>query len=1325
MDFHVLTFDIVDEVTEDNEQESQETHTYEQQKKPHKKCVVRMFGRNISGKSVTMSVHGFQPYFYVYLPVPVTAKPAIIHKAASEIMQKLDYFIRDNVIDSLVSCNVVKKEDVYGFQANEKKLFIKIECDSVTVHNMYIRAVQNIAGIHDRLGLYKEILAAPPGVNTTPTKKKINGILHETKGYKLPGEDQLLLQGSIADITKGLSLRIPVSGPLILYESNVPPILRFIHNTGIDPCNIVHVSDYTEDPSAGLYTTNIAGVCSIESVSKNVVMCEEMIIAPFIEGSFDIEASSSHGQFPLPKKTYRELIFDLCEHLSRNNKFSTKMASQDVSNITSKWGIEYVPADNIFTEGIDYIHTLIHQCFSDSVSRSYDLRSIYTKPHKKNIPAQINLIASITYVMVCYLLHFKQLQKTDTYASTLFAKYTDKLDNILSDALPPVEGDKCIQIGLTYKRFGSPGCYKKVIFTLAGCSPIVSEDTVVPEVYSFDTEQEVIIAHSKMIQQDDIDIIIGYNTDNFDWKFLYIRACELGIVQEFLRLTRYKSKQAKYTEQTLQSAAFGKNMLYYVETTGRLQIDLYRVISSDPCIKLISYKLDAVAANFMRGKIKSGRINKGHNETILETSGTQQLRVSDYITIQTNKGAYEEPALLENTYAGAGKDVTSKYRIKAITSDSITIEGEYQLEFDKYSGGCFWCEGKDDISPEDIFKFQRGSDDDRSKIAKYCIQDCVLCNRLMDRLDIFTTRMCMANVCSVPIQWVFSRGQGIKILSLFTKQSQSEGKVLPTLEPIESSESYDGAIVLKPKKKIYTEDDEIVAVLDFNSLYPSCMIAEDLSHDTIVLDQKYLNLPGYTYNSVVYPVYSPETGEVCGDKTVIYASTPGKKGIVPRVLENLLRQRAECRKDIEKTADPNKKKVLDGMQLAFKTVANSVYGSTGASTSAIRCTPIAASTTAAGRKNLLFASGEAMRLYGCETVYGDTDSIFVIFPPHHLSACKTRNEKLYTVIQLAKKLGKEISVQLKRPHNLEFEKAISPFILVSKKRYVGQYFTKEWDLACSYVNSMGLELKRRDNAPIVKQIYGEIINIIMKYRDLARAKEYLHRSIQEVLDGTIPFARFILSKNLNVYTSASPPAHKVLADRMADRDPGSAPAINSRLPYAYITNQYIQDNPDCKQGERIEHPDYILKKGLTLDYIFYVTNQIQVPISRILVLEYGKYGDLHDKKFYEDGLREVDRVHFADSIRQKKMQLQGIRSISNFISVEQKPSQVNSIDSEQKPSQVHADLRKPIKKVSQCKVAIKTQNTTLTGSQVTVKKNMKRKAKKDTTKSTNITAFFS
>jgi hypothetical protein len=88
---------------------------------------------------------------------------------------------------------------------------------------------------------------------------------------------------------------------------------------------------------------------------------------------------------------------------------------------------------------------------------------------------------------------------------------------------------------------------------------------------------------------------------------------------------------------------------------------------------------------------------------------------------------------------------------------------------------------KDDVSAKDIFRLQDGSDDDRAVIAKYCVQDCALVTRLAERLTVVINAIAMSNVCSVPLQYIFSRGQGIKCTSQVAKVCRERGFLMKTL----------------------------------------------------------------------------------------------------------------------------------------------------------------------------------------------------------------------------------------------------------------------------------------------------------------------------------------------------------------------------------------------------------------------------------------------------------------------------------------------------------------------------------------------------------------
>jgi len=73
-------------------------------------------------------------------------------------------------------------------------------------------------------------------------------------------------------------------------------------------------------------------------------------------------------------------------------------------------------------------------------------------------------------------------------------------------------------------------------------------------------------------------------------------------------------------------------------------------------------------------------------------------------------------------------------------------------------------------------------------------------------------------------------------------------------------------------------------------------------------------------------------------------------------------------------------------------------------------------------------------------------------------------------------------------------------------------------------------------------------------------------------------------------------AHKVLADRMAQRDPGNAPASGERIGYVYITKPGQEASK--LQGDRIETPLFVKENKLVPDYKHYIEHQLQNPISQ-------------------------------------------------------------------------------------------------------------------------------
>jgi DNA polymerase elongation subunit (family B) len=210
-----------------------------------------------------------------------------------------------------------------------------------------------------------------------------------------------------------------------------------------------------------------------------------------------------------------------------------------------------------------------------------------------------------------------------------------------------------------------------------------------------------------------------------------------------------------------------------------------------------------------------------------------------------------------------------------------------------------------------------------------------------------------------------------------------------------------------------------------------------------------------------------------------------------------------------------------------------------------------------------------------------------------------------------------------------------PFCLLSKKRYVGMLY--ENDYKKGKRKEMGIVLKRRDNAPIVKDIYGGVIDILMKEQDIQKALDFLNHSLDDIVSERTPIDKLIITKSLgSSYKNPNQIAHKVLANRITDREPGNKPASGDRIPFVYICNP----KKDALQGEKIETPTFIRENRLKIDYGFYITNQIMKPIQQLFSLVLPQMWKLQGRaskieQFSQDIselTRKTDPTKLADKI---------------------------------------------------------------------------------------------
>ena len=197
--------------------------------------------------------------------------------------------------------------------------------------------------------------------------------------------------------------------------------------------------------------------------------------------------------------------------------------------------------------------------------------------------------------------------------------------------------------------------------------------------------------------------------------------------------------------------------------------------------------------------------------------------------------------------------------------------------------------------------------------------------------------------------------------------------------------------------------------------------------------------------------------------------------------------------------------------------------------------------------------------------------------------------------------GELVKKRLPFPHDLEYEKTFWPFLILTKKRYVGNKYEFNPDKYKQDYN--GIVLKRRDNAPIVKEICGGIINCLIDDKDPEKARRFIIDCMTSMFNNEYNIKYFLTSKTLKMkesYADWTKIAHVVLANRIAQRDPGNCPQSGDRIEFAAV--QIPNANKNTLQGERIETPQYIKEQNLKIDFEFYMTNQIMNPALQFLSL---------------------------------------------------------------------------------------------------------------------------
>jgi DNA polymerase elongation subunit (family B) len=955
--FRIFDFNVTSEKNHDIESDDFSGSEEENKKvfMDDDKFLIQMFGLNENGKTCSIFVEDFKPFFYVMVDDSWTiqTKEAFLLFIKTKIGK---YYEK-----SITECIIIKRKKLYGFDGGKEHKFIKFEFSSIRAFNK----AKNLWYTDYNNGHY------------------------------------LLKDGLIF---KGTKTR--------LYEANIPPLLRFFHIKDISPSGwialpikkTIKINGENKKTTCDFeFTINYKNIIPLNDMEKRV---------PYKICSFDIEASSSHGDFPVPIKTYKKLATNIIEYFENLKIEMTPELCKNILRriILAAFGYEKmeqidlvypknVPKDKNEVEKIcekwlvSQVRNLENNKeFNDTVTLESLFEKFYVEQDGgyegdegegeecgeevvyKNVYKEKNNVKTYTN---------KNANIVDIICDKKFDRES-KLREInisLNASFPKLEGDKVTFIGSTFMNYGDKEPYKNHCIVLNSCTDVPMNNCIIE---TYNSEKNLLLAWKKLIQEENPDIIIGYNIFGFDYEFMFRRAEENNCAQEFLKLSRnideicanYDNESNKYKieESTIQIAS-GQHDLKFIKMNGRLQVDLYNFYRREA--NLTSYKLDYVAGNFIGDFVKS--LNYDGNDTEIITSNMTGLLVGSYIH-------FEEIGHSVDYY-----DNGEKYMVIFVDKQNNKFKINKSVYPDIKNKKVRWCLAKDDVTPKDIFRMTNGTADDRAVIAKYCIQDCNLVHYLFNKSDVLTGFIEMAKICSVPINFLVMRGQGIKLTSYIAKKCREKRTLMPVIEKGSMDEGYEGAIVLEPKCDLYL--DNPVACVDYASLYPSSMISENLSHDSKVWTKEYDlannlikeygdkdingnfiydNLDGYEYVNITYDTYryvrkTPSAAAEkikCGYKICRFAQFPEGKAIMPSILEELLKARKDTRKLIPQQTDEFMKQVLDQRQLGYKVTANSLYGQCGAKTSTFYEKDIAACTTATGRMLLTYAKKIIEECYG-------------------------------------------------------------------------------------------------------------------------------------------------------------------------------------------------------------------------------------------------------------------------------------------------------------------------------------------------------------------------
>lgn len=481
------------------------------------------------------------------------------------------------------------------------------------------------------------------------------------------------------------------------------------------------------------------------------------------------------------------------------------------------------------------------------------------------------------------------------------------------------------------------------------------------------------------------------------------------------------------------------------------------------------------------------------------------------------------------------------------------------------------------------------------RVLKYWIERVETDLLILETSEIVFRTAEFARIYGIDFSSVISRGSQFKVESVLFRIAKPESFLLPSPNAKQVAEQNAAEclpLIMEPQSAFYQGP---LLVLDFQSLYPSVMIAYNVCYSTCLgrvakfqgtdkFGTTELSLPQGLLTLLSQDINISANG-------LIYVKPHVRKSLLAKMLTEILDTRVMVKGSVKgRKNDKAFVRTQNARQLSLKLLANVTYGYTSATFSGrMPCVEIADSIVQYGRETLEKAIElvHATSRWGAQVVYGDTDSLFIYLPG------RSKDD----AFRIGKEIADAVTAVNPKPVKLKFEKVYLPSLLLAKKRYVGLKYESPDDKVPEF-NAKGIETVRRDGFPALQRMLEACIRILFTTQDLSLVKSYCQKQWRDILSANVSVHDFVIAKEVRLgkYSeNGVPPPGAAVSRRRILLDARAEPQHAERVPYLITFGE-----PKAKLNDLTVEPGTMLANPLfQLNATYYITRGIIPPLQRV------------------------------------------------------------------------------------------------------------------------------